>query len=51
MKTFEKTISTNKPFDDAVAAVEKKTAEKGSEYSIPTMSRRLWLKRASRGNL
>ena len=29
MKTFEKTISTNKSFDDAVAAVEKKTAEKG----------------------
>ena len=29
MKTFEKTISTDKPFDDAVAAVEKKTAEKG----------------------
>jgi len=29
VKTFEKTISTNKSFDDAVAAVEKKTAEKG----------------------
>ena len=29
MEVFEKTISTNKSFDDAVAAVEKKTAEKG----------------------
>lgn len=29
MKTFEKTIGTDKSFDDAVAAVEKKTAEKG----------------------
>ena len=29
MKTFEKTFSTNKSFDDAVAAVEKRTAEKG----------------------
>lgn len=29
MKTFERTISTTKSFDDAVAAVEKKTAEKG----------------------
>ena len=29
MKTFEKTFSTNKSFDEAVAAVEKKTAEKG----------------------
>ena len=29
MKTFEKTISTSKSFDDAVAAIEKKTAEKG----------------------
>jgi len=29
MEVFEKTISTNKSFDEAVAAVEKKTAEKG----------------------
>ena len=29
MKTFEKTFSTNKSFDEAVAAVQKKTAEKG----------------------
>lgn len=29
MKTFEKTFSTNKSFDEAVAAVQEKTAEKG----------------------
>jgi len=29
VKTFEKTIGTSKSFDEAVAAVEKKTAEKG----------------------
>jgi len=29
VKTFEKTISTSKSFDEAVAAVEKKTVEKG----------------------
>ena len=29
MKTFEKTVVTQKSFDDAVAAIEKKTAEKG----------------------
>ena len=29
MKTFEKTFLTQKSFDDAVAAIEKKTAEKG----------------------
>lgn len=29
MKTFEKTFSTSKSFDEAVAAVQKKTAEKG----------------------
>ena len=29
MKRFEKTVSTEKSFDEAVAAVERKTAEKG----------------------
>lgn len=29
MKRFERTVSTEKGFDEAVAAVEKKTAEKG----------------------
>ena len=29
MKTFEKTFLTQKSFDDAVASIEKKTAEKG----------------------
>jgi len=29
VKTFEKTVVTQKSFDDAVAAIEKKTAEKG----------------------
>jgi uncharacterized protein (DUF302 family) len=29
VKTFEKTIGTSKSFDAAVAAIEKKTAEKG----------------------
>jgi len=29
VKTFEKTFLTQKSFDDAVAAIEKKTAEKG----------------------
>jgi uncharacterized protein (DUF302 family) len=29
VKTFEKTMTTQKSFDDAVAAIEKKSAEKG----------------------
>jgi uncharacterized protein (DUF302 family) len=29
MKTFERTVTTAKPFDEAVAAIEKKTAENG----------------------
>ena len=29
MKRFERTVSTEKSFDEAVAAVERKTAEKG----------------------
>lgn len=29
MKTFERTVTTEKSFDEAVAAIEKKTAEKG----------------------
>ena len=29
MKPFERTVSTEKSFDEAVAAVERKTAEKG----------------------
>jgi uncharacterized protein (DUF302 family) len=29
VRTFEKTVSTNKSFDDTVAAIEKKTTEKG----------------------
>jgi len=29
MKAFERTVTTGKTFDDAVAAIEKKSAEKG----------------------
>ena len=29
MRTFEKTVNTQRSFDDAVAAIEKKSAEKG----------------------
>jgi uncharacterized protein (DUF302 family) len=29
MKTFERTVTTEKSFDEAVAAIEKKSAEKG----------------------
>lgn len=29
MKAFEQTITTEKPFEEAIAAVEKKAAEKG----------------------
>ena len=29
MKAFEYTVSTGKPFDEAVAAIEQKSAEKG----------------------